>query len=282
MKSTLFFLSLSTALAICANANAAISIGYTDSPTFISVSEEDGEELDLSTFFENAHFSPSISEIDARYVENLKIAGNEDGTMTVFLNGFAIKMSIPNHHFNEDVNYETFLEFGENRDEYLQAVIGAYKGLVRSGLFEYDNEYYRYYEELIKLADAGNYDEVCRKLTSCESHGYSSWIDGFEIGDYQDIIENQDSGNQSESDNGGSDSNNSNQGSNNGEETNPDTGSSSGTGSSTGSGSGTISGSGSSTTGTTTMPTGHRTFYAPAEAAADVHEGKDNTVIISF
>lgn len=83
-------------------------------------------------------------------------------------------------------------------------------------------------------------------------------------------------------DNGGSDSNNGNQSSNGGEETKPDTGSNSCTGSSTGNGSGSTSDSGSSTIGTTTMPTGHRTFYALAEAVADVHEEKDNSVIISF
>ena len=274
MKSKLFFLSLSTALAICANANAATSISKTYEIVSVSdwqAEEGSGEEvkLDLSTFLENARFEPTLS--DSNRPPALSLKSNDDGSITIRLNGFDINMKTP-RPFNKE------LSFDDNREEYMRAVLEVYNGLHSLGLLDMDEDAYQdWYREMNQLADQ---EELCD--IECIYQGLADAIYGWDSDDYYDTLKNQDSGNQSESDNGGSDSNNSNQGSNNGEETNPDTGSSSGTGSSTGSGSGTISGSGSSASGTTTMPTGHRTFYAPAEAAADVHEGKDNTVIISF
>ena len=283
MKSKLFFLSLSTALAICANANAYLpeippEISTGPSYEIISVSDGgSGEDLDLSSFLDNARFDPmpdgGMLDAEGNYTEklrNLYVRGNEDGTIDVSLNGFIINMKTP-YPFSRDLYLE------DNREDYLNAVLSAYEGLHDLGLLDTDEDVYQdIFGKLSDRALSGDYDGVCSEMEGCEDFAYSEDMKGWTIDDYKQTTS------PSKPDNGSSDSNNGNQGSSGGEETKPDTGSSSGTGSSTGSGSGTTSGSDSSTTGTTTMPTGHRTFYAPAEAAADVHEGKDNSVIISF
>ena len=337
MKSKLFFLSLSTAFAICANANAAPSIGADEFPEEPDIDDSykgpyqiksvtanlpDGSKtnVDVSRFVDYVRFNPfrgddmnKIGEdMDGNYINyddtpldklyNLPVSIRKDGTLDITIGGFTINMETP-YTFEQDPDIDEgdMLNYSENYlGDYVNAVLGAYEGLRDNGLIGYEDygddyeegsikvreTFDRIFGELSDMALNGDYDTLCgEKIIGCayfaggfDNESAGSMF-GFTIDDYYDYYPDE---RPSEPDNGGSDSNNGNQGSSGREETKPDTGSSSGTGSSTGSSSGTTSGSGSSTTGTTTMPTGHRTFYAPAEAAADVHEGKDNTVIISF
>ena len=244
MKSKLFFLSLSTAFAICANANAAISIGassWEDSNKINSVSyfdEDTGEnvELDLSTFLKNAKFNPFSEDGQRLKGFDIKSYGDEVGRVDITLNGFTISMDL-----------ETFRDFPVSFDDitpedYEGVIAEAYIALSKFGLLNVsEDEIYNFLDES-GVSDILDYSNCEKEDYECFAH---EKLSGTTLDEYLGKTP----------DNGGSDS---------------------------GSSSGTISGSGSSTAGTTTMPTGHRTFYAPAEAAADVHEGKDNTVIISF